>query len=197
MCVCSLAFATKETSGGGRGREGQTAWGTESSPWYWGEWLWGPGWNAGLPRYAIQIFVSVPVPSTERACTSCRCHCCATWVFLHLSCQGVMLIYFCLCFFLTFALEKLLSKRSRASPAQDEASSQTDIDSVSPSPAPADPGAVAELHKQIEELTSQNAELVLKVQVRQHKCINTQLMHKYLLSHMHRHHFHAFIMLAH
>ncbi|XP_063323184.1 ankyrin repeat domain-containing protein 24 [Pelmatolapia mariae] len=61
--------------------------------------------------------------------------------------------------------EKLLSKRSRASPAQDEASSQTDIDSVSPSPAPADPGAVAELHKQIEELTSQNAELVLKVQM--------------------------------
>lgn len=91
---------------------------------------------------------------------------------------------FCLCFFLTFALEKLLSKRSRASPAQDEASSQTDIDSVSPSPAPADPGAAAELHKQIEELTSQNAELVLKVQVRQRKCINTQLMHKYLLSHM-------------
>ncbi|XP_039463107.1 ankyrin repeat domain-containing protein 24 isoform X1 [Oreochromis aureus] len=61
--------------------------------------------------------------------------------------------------------EKLLSKRSRASPAQDEASSQTDIDSVSPSPAPADPGAVAELHKQIEDLTSQNAELVLKVQM--------------------------------
>ncbi|XP_030583882.1 ankyrin repeat domain-containing protein 24 [Archocentrus centrarchus] len=58
--------------------------------------------------------------------------------------------------------EKLLSKRSRASPAQDEASSQNDTDLVS---APADPGVVAELHKQIEELTSQNAELVLKVQM--------------------------------
>ncbi|XP_053286145.1 ankyrin repeat domain-containing protein 24 [Pleuronectes platessa] len=56
--------------------------------------------------------------------------------------------------------EKLLSKRSRASPAQDE-----DTDSASPSPGPADPGTVAELHKQIEELTSQNSELVLKVQM--------------------------------
>ncbi|GAA6221519.1 ankyrin repeat domain-containing protein 24 isoform X1 [Lates japonicus] len=61
--------------------------------------------------------------------------------------------------------EKLLSKRSRASPAQDEATSQADNDSASPSPAPADPGTVAELHKQIEELTSQNSELVLKVQM--------------------------------
>ncbi|XP_008405191.1 ankyrin repeat domain-containing protein 24 isoform X5 [Poecilia reticulata] len=61
--------------------------------------------------------------------------------------------------------EKLLSKRSRASPAQDEASSQTDADSPGPSPAPADPGSVAELQKQIEELISQNAELVLKVQM--------------------------------
>ncbi|XP_056234261.1 ankyrin repeat domain-containing protein 24 isoform X1 [Seriola aureovittata] len=61
--------------------------------------------------------------------------------------------------------EKLLSKRSRASPAQDEATSQADSDSASPSPAPADPGAVAELRKQIEELKSQNSELVLKVQM--------------------------------
>lgn len=50
-----------------------------------------------------------------------------------------------------------------------------DTDSASPSPARADPGIVAELHKQIEELTSQNSELVLKVQVRPrrkqlHKC---------------------------
>lgn len=66
-----------------------------------------------------------------------------------------------------FPVEKLLSKRSRVSPAQDEASSQTDTDLPGPSPAPADPGAVAELQKQIEELISQNAELVLKVQVRQ------------------------------
>ncbi|XP_058494124.1 ankyrin repeat domain-containing protein 24 isoform X2 [Solea solea] len=53
--------------------------------------------------------------------------------------------------------EKLLSKRSRASPAQDE-----DTESASSSP---DPGTVAELRKQIEKLTSQNSELVLKVQM--------------------------------
>ncbi|XP_061832291.2 uncharacterized protein ankrd24 [Nerophis lumbriciformis] len=46
--------------------------------------------------------------------------------------------------------ERLLSKRSRASPGPDQASSEA---------------AVEELHKQIEELASQNAELVLKVQV--------------------------------
>ncbi|XP_040896571.1 ankyrin repeat domain-containing protein 24 [Toxotes jaculatrix] len=61
--------------------------------------------------------------------------------------------------------EKLLSKRSRASLAQDETTSQVDSDSASPSPAPTDPGTVAELRKQIEELTSQNSELVLKVQM--------------------------------
>uniref|UniRef100_A0A3Q3R816 Uncharacterized protein n=1 Tax=Monopterus albus TaxID=43700 RepID=A0A3Q3R816_MONAL len=60
--------------------------------------------------------------------------------------------------------EKLLSKRSRASPAQDEVT-HADTKEASPSPAPADPGAVAELCKQIEELTSQNSELVLKVQM--------------------------------
>uniref|UniRef100_A0A3Q2ZDK4 Ankyrin repeat domain 24 n=1 Tax=Kryptolebias marmoratus TaxID=37003 RepID=A0A3Q2ZDK4_KRYMA len=60
---------------------------------------------------------------------------------------------------------KLLSKRSRASPAHDEATSQADTDSASPSPAPVDPGTVAELRKQIDELTSQNSELVLKVQM--------------------------------
>ncbi|XP_067369529.1 ankyrin repeat domain-containing protein 24 isoform X3 [Channa argus] len=52
--------------------------------------------------------------------------------------------------------EKLLSKRSRSSCAQHEV---TETDSASPSPA------VAELHKQIEKLTSQNSELVLKVQM--------------------------------
>ncbi|KAM9385554.1 uncharacterized protein ankrd24 [Pholidichthys leucotaenia] len=61
--------------------------------------------------------------------------------------------------------EKLLSKRSRASPPQDEATSQTFTDSASPSPAPADRGAVAELRKQIEELSLQNSELTLKVQM--------------------------------
>ncbi|XP_041861299.1 LOW QUALITY PROTEIN: ankyrin repeat domain-containing protein 24 [Melanotaenia boesemani] len=61
--------------------------------------------------------------------------------------------------------EKLLSKRSRASSAQDEATFQTDTDSANPSPAPADQRRVAELCKQIEELTSQNSELVLKVQM--------------------------------
>ncbi|KAI4828656.1 hypothetical protein KUCAC02_022735 [Chaenocephalus aceratus] len=49
--------------------------------------------------------------------------------------------------------EKLLSKRSRASPAQDEESSQGD--SANPSPVPRDSGTVAELHKHIEELTSE------------------------------------------
>ncbi|KAM6938708.1 uncharacterized protein ankrd24 [Lycodopsis pacificus] len=61
--------------------------------------------------------------------------------------------------------EKLLSKRSRASPAQDEATSQGDADSANPSPVPGDPGTVAELRKQIEELSSQNSELALKVQM--------------------------------
>ncbi|XP_077390094.1 uncharacterized protein ankrd24 isoform X2 [Festucalex cinctus] len=59
--------------------------------------------------------------------------------------------------------ERLLSKRSRASPARDEASS--DAESAGPSPAPADRGTAEELQQQIEELTSQNAELVLKVQM--------------------------------
>ncbi|XP_029987357.1 ankyrin repeat domain-containing protein 24 [Sphaeramia orbicularis] len=61
--------------------------------------------------------------------------------------------------------EKLLSKRSRASPAPDDGASQGNTDSTNPSPAPADPGTVAELRKQIEELASQNSELVLKVQM--------------------------------
>uniref|UniRef100_A0A3P9HSI1 Ankyrin repeat domain 24 n=1 Tax=Oryzias latipes TaxID=8090 RepID=A0A3P9HSI1_ORYLA len=51
--------------------------------------------------------------------------------------------------------EKLLSKRSRASLAEDDAD-----------PArPADPETVTELRRQIEDLTSQNSELVLKVQM--------------------------------
>ncbi|XP_044054709.1 ankyrin repeat domain-containing protein 24 isoform X2 [Siniperca chuatsi] len=53
--------------------------------------------------------------------------------------------------------EKLLSKRSRASPSQDEATSQANTESAHPS--------VDELRKQIEELTSQNSELALKVQM--------------------------------
>ncbi|XP_068447683.1 ankyrin repeat domain-containing protein 24 [Clinocottus analis] len=62
--------------------------------------------------------------------------------------------------------EKLLSKRSRASPGQDEATSRGDAESANnPSPVPGDPGAVAELRKQIEELASQNSELALKVQM--------------------------------
>ncbi|XP_035863379.1 ankyrin repeat domain-containing protein 24 isoform X2 [Sander lucioperca] len=61
--------------------------------------------------------------------------------------------------------EMLLSKRSRASPAQDEATSQRDADSANPSPVPGDPGTVAELRKQIEELISHNSELALKVQM--------------------------------
>ncbi|XP_034736626.1 ankyrin repeat domain-containing protein 24 [Etheostoma cragini] len=61
--------------------------------------------------------------------------------------------------------EMLLSKRSRASPAQDEATSQRDADSANPSPVPGDPGTVSELRKQIEELTLHNSELALKVQM--------------------------------
>ncbi|XP_049580607.1 ankyrin repeat domain-containing protein 24 [Syngnathus scovelli] len=59
--------------------------------------------------------------------------------------------------------ERLLSKRSRASPARAETSS--DAESASPSPAPAHHGTAEELHQKIEELTSQNVELVLKVQM--------------------------------
>ncbi|KAM9795793.1 uncharacterized protein ankrd24 [Syngnathus typhle] len=59
--------------------------------------------------------------------------------------------------------ERLLSKRSRASPAHAETSS--DAESASPSPAPAQRGTAEELHQKIEELTSQNVELVLKVQM--------------------------------
>ncbi|XP_051803036.1 ankyrin repeat domain-containing protein 24 isoform X2 [Acanthochromis polyacanthus] len=59
--------------------------------------------------------------------------------------------------------EKLLSKRSRA--AQDEDTPQTDAESAGPAATPGDPGTVAELRKQIEELASQNSELVLKVQM--------------------------------
>ncbi|XP_077441294.1 uncharacterized protein ankrd24 [Vanacampus margaritifer] len=60
--------------------------------------------------------------------------------------------------------ERLLSKRSRASPAGDEASSEAESDSPTPAP-PADRGTAEELQQKIEELTSQNAELVLKVQM--------------------------------
>ncbi|KAK0149566.1 Ankyrin repeat domain-containing protein 24 [Merluccius polli] len=62
--------------------------------------------------------------------------------------------------------EKLLSRRSRASPAPDEACSLgVGPDLSSPSPVPRERGSVAQLHRQIEELTSQNSELVLKVQM--------------------------------
>lgn len=54
--------------------------------------------------------------------------------------------------------EKLLSKRSRASPAPDDAAQED----THPS---ADVGTVAELRQQIEELATQNSELVLKVQM--------------------------------
>ncbi|XP_024135242.1 ankyrin repeat domain-containing protein 24 isoform X2 [Oryzias melastigma] len=55
--------------------------------------------------------------------------------------------------------EKLLSKRSRASLAQDEPDSDRRATDA------ADPETVSELRRQIEELTSQNSELVLKVQM--------------------------------
>ena len=57
--------------------------------------------------------------------------------------------------------EKLLSRRSRASPGPDEGGP----DPAGSSPVPRERGAVAQLHGQIAELTSQNSELLLKVQV--------------------------------
>ncbi|XP_031688713.1 uncharacterized protein LOC116375769 [Oncorhynchus kisutch] len=59
-------------------------------------------------------------------------------------------------------VEKLLSRRSRESPSaldEEEANSPN-----STSTGPADPDTVAELCRQVDELTSQNQELVLKVQ---------------------------------
>ncbi|KAM8874241.1 uncharacterized protein ankrd24 isoform 7-T9 [Spinachia spinachia] len=61
--------------------------------------------------------------------------------------------------------EKLLSKRSRAFPAQEEATPEGDAEAANPSPVPGDAGTVAELRKHIEELASQNSELALKVQM--------------------------------
>ncbi|XP_052336479.1 ankyrin repeat domain-containing protein 24-like isoform X2 [Oncorhynchus keta] len=58
-------------------------------------------------------------------------------------------------------VEKLLSRRSRESPSaldEEEANFPN-----STSPCPADPDTVAELCRQVDELTSQNQELVLKV----------------------------------
>ncbi|XP_034035688.1 ankyrin repeat domain-containing protein 24 [Thalassophryne amazonica] len=58
---------------------------------------------------------------------------------------------------------KLLSRQSRASVGQDEAISQGGENSADPTPAHSD--YVAKLHQQIEELSSQNSELILKVQM--------------------------------
>ncbi|KAM9831797.1 uncharacterized protein ankrd24 [Neosynchiropus ocellatus] len=59
--------------------------------------------------------------------------------------------------------EKLLSKHSRTSAVGDEASSQEE--SANSSPVPPNSATVAELRKKIDELASQNSELVLKVQM--------------------------------
>lgn len=99
--------------------------------------------------------------------------------FPPLSRQDAHWFTFDLVSFEPFPLEKLLSKRSRASPAHNGANFQTDTDSASPSPGPADPETVAELRQQIEELTSQNSELVLKVQVRP----DTQLIFEHTHTH--------------
>ncbi|CAL8348392.1 unnamed protein product [Gadus morhua 'NCC'] len=63
--------------------------------------------------------------------------------------------------------EKLLSRRSRASPAPDEACplGAGGADPAGSSPVPRERGSVAQLHRQIAELTSQNSELLLKVQM--------------------------------
>uniref|UniRef100_A0A8C5F0V0 Ankyrin repeat domain 24 n=1 Tax=Gouania willdenowi TaxID=441366 RepID=A0A8C5F0V0_GOUWI len=60
--------------------------------------------------------------------------------------------------------EKLLSRQSKASHAIDEITYPDDNESTSPSPTLAELGT-AELRKQIEELASQNSELILKVQM--------------------------------
>lgn len=75
--------------------------------------------------------------------------------------------------FLSLSLEKLLSKRSRASPTEDDSTSTGPPDSTYLTPAAADSGTVAELHKKIEELSSQNSELTLKVQVSTKKITHT------------------------
>nr|XP_046207634.1 ankyrin repeat domain-containing protein 24-like [Oncorhynchus gorbuscha] len=56
-------------------------------------------------------------------------------------------------------VEKLLSRRSRKSPSALEEANFPN----STSPGPADPDTVAELCRQVDELTTQNQELVLKV----------------------------------
>uniref|UniRef100_A0AAY5KA30 Ankyrin repeat domain 24 n=2 Tax=Esox lucius TaxID=8010 RepID=A0AAY5KA30_ESOLU len=59
--------------------------------------------------------------------------------------------------------EKLLSRRSRECPSDPD---EADTDLADPASAEAaDPGTVAELRRQVEDLTSQNQELVLKVQM--------------------------------
>lgn len=189
--VCTVVVPTKAASRGGRGREGQAAWGAEGKPWYRSQWLGGHGWNVALPRYAIHVYMYFPSLGTKNACTT-----------MHLSLRyrmavskslrsGSTLIDFCCRLSWTFPLEKLFSKHSRAAPGQDEATSRADTDSASHSPAPADPGTVAELRKQIEELTSQNSELVLKVQVRSgraqmHKCARNAWTQSHLLTHINR-----------
>ncbi|XP_046871064.1 ankyrin repeat domain-containing protein 24 [Hypomesus transpacificus] len=58
--------------------------------------------------------------------------------------------------------EMLLSRRSRE---PDEGASKGEADSPRPPSGPADPGALGDLRRQVEELTSQNTELTLKVQM--------------------------------
>lgn len=81
---------------------------------------------------------------------------------VHLFSWGFICCLLLLFFFIALP-EKLLSKQSRACP--EESTSEGAPDSTHLSPAPADPGTVAELRNRIEELTSQNSELALKVQV--------------------------------
>lgn len=171
VCVCTLVVPTKAASWAVRGREGQAAWGAEETPGYWGQWLWRHGWNVGLPRYAICVNMTFMGPA-EHACylkhvsplISTRVLLLQSFLYVPMK-AGNTQIDFCCGFCWILPLEKLLSKHSKVPSVQDEATSQEDVDLASPSPAPPDPGTVAELRKQIEELTSQNTELVLKVQV--------------------------------
>ena len=64
--------------------------------------------------------------------------------------------------------EKLLSRQSRGTEgehAQEEATAAGEADPDESGEQPEAPGVVAKLQKQVEELRSQNSELVLKVQV--------------------------------
>lgn len=68
--------------------------------------------------------------------------------------------------FVTLGAERLLSRRSRGTDPE-ASSAQTELDS----PAPSD--SLEQLRSQVEELTAQNADLLLKVQVQSQTCTHS------------------------